>query len=684
MNFLQRTPFFRLLLSLILGIVIYQYIKIPQFVLILIGVISGFIAILSIIIRKEKIQFQFSSLFGFSLLTCLMVVGYFICQLFDYKNQFSEHNKIGTYEVELITSPIEKEKSYSFKVKLIHRFDSSKTVATNGKAILYIQKDENAAQLLIGDRIIIHSRFDQADGVQNPKGFDYATYLKRQGIGATSYISSENWFKTEQKATFSIKRIANKSRNFLLSIYKNKGIDGDEFAVLAALTLGFKDSLEPDIQQLYSHSGAAHILAVSGLHVGVVYVAILSFLGFLWKTQRQKTIKGTIAILFIWCYAILTGLSPAVLRATLMMSFVSFATIFSRNSQVINTVFLSAFILLVFNPNLLFNIGFQLSYLAVISILVFQPQLSKLYRPKNRAIKWFWDLTAVSVAAQIGTAPVTIYYFNQFPNYFLLTNYIAIPISTVIIYGAIFLLFVSFIPLISIWTGFALKWIIWLMNYLLKLIVSIPHSIAEINISTVQLFLLVGILIFFTAFISLRKYWHLMIGLSFILIFLVVQNIRIYNSFNGSQMIVFSDTRNSIINITDGKKNLVFTLDSLQAKKIAKPFWDSSLFHKPIYFTDSTKIEDRFIAFNGKKVMILDGNWLRKKTTDKTLKVDYLILTNKLKPKMEEILDCVEPKIVITDKSISQWYENHVREVCEQNEIIYYSVAEKGAFITEL
>ena len=194
--------------------------------------------------------------------------------------------------------------------------------------------------------------------------------------------------KNRTKQLFSLKRLANKSRNHLLEIYKKYGIDGAEFAVLAALTLGYKNSLEPDIYQLYSHTGAVHILSVSGLHVGIVYGAIFLLLGFLKKNRRQRTARSLISITFIWGYAIITGLSPAVMRASLMLT-IAASAVFLNPKHKYNSVLASAFLLLLFNPNLLFNIGFQLSYSAVLSIGLPKGHF-KLYVPTNKFGKWIW------------------------------------------------------------------------------------------------------------------------------------------------------------------------------------------------------------------------------------------------------------------------------------------------------
>jgi competence protein ComEC len=315
----------------------------------------------------------------------------------------------------------------------------------------------------------------------------------------------------------------------------------------------------------------------------------------------------------------------------------------------------------------------------------FQPKISKLIYIKNKPLKWLWDLTAVSIAAQIGTFPFILYYFHQFPNYFLLTNYVAIPISTVIIYLAIALLFLSKIPILSTVLAFLLKWSLWLMNWLIAAIQNLPGSISVISIDGLQLVLVFTFIIAITAFFYHKKISSLTVGLVSLLLVLSIYNYQKYNSLNNSKMIVFSDSRVPIVNFIERGNNYVFTTDSIQAAKTASSFWKSNLLKKPIYLKDENSwFANGFVSFRNKRILILKDDLLKNKTVEKPLELDYLILSNKIKPKMEEILACVQPKKVIIDKSISKWYTNHIEEVCKRKKIQYYSIAENGAYVVNL
>ncbi|MHB9055464.1 MAG: ComEC/Rec2 family competence protein [Paludibacteraceae bacterium] len=669
------------MLFLAAGIILYQFIHLP--VGILIGLITfAFILFISqFFLSKTDWIYKFRWIFGFATFLLLLVAGYFSCMIFDDQNAFTELNKKSVFKVELRSAPIEKARSYMCKVKLIRRYEADKVERCNGTAIIYLQKDSIVSSLLLGDLLLIDAEFKIPDGVQNPNGFDYARYLKRQGIGATAYIPTGKWQKSGQSTGFDIRRIADRSRSYLLNIYRKFEIRDDEFAVLGALTLGYTDALQPDLLKSYSASGATHILSVSGLHVAIVYAVIFSLLGFLSNTKRQKVIRSIITTLFIWIYAFLTGLSPAVLRASLMMSFVAAGTCLEKKSQIVNTVLISAFIMLLYNPNLIFDIGFQLSYSAVLGIVFFQPKLSKLLYVKNNILKFLWDLTTVSIAAQIGTAPFVLYYFHQFSNYFLLTNFVAIPLSTGIIYLAMALLFLSKVPFLSIGIAFVLKWTLWLMNFLIEKIQELPGSISIISLNWIQLILCFIVIFSFTLFYFNKKYSVLITGMVSIFVILGIYSYQKLNSLRSSRMIVFSDSRIPVINFIDGASNYIFTTDTFQAEKVASSFWKSNLLEKPQYLKGTDWFSENFAYFKNNRILILENNFLKHKTTSTPLEVDYLIISNKIKPEMEQILTCVRPKNVIVDKSISQWYTNHIREVCKFQNINFYSVAEKGAFV---
>jgi competence protein ComEC len=604
---------------------------------------------------------------------------YFLSAEQEKSNEFDHIHQKGIYRVELTSAPIEKAKSYMCKVDVLQFFDSYWKPA-HGQAILYFQKDKVASKLLFGDRIFVETEFAPPEKALNPDGFDYASYLKRQGVGATCYISSGRWQFTGRNGAFSIRREADKWRNYLLDIYRKFDIKGDEFAVLAALTLGYTDDLQPDLRASYSATGAMHILSVSGMHVGVVYVVMAFLLGFLNKTQRQKVFKTVFIMLFLWAYAFLSGLSAAVIRATLMFSFVAFATCLERKSQIYNTIFISMLIMLLYNPDFLYDVGFQLSYSAVLSIIFFQPMVDKLYNPTNKLSRFTWEMFSVSIAAQLGTTPFTLYYFQQFPNYFLITNFIAIPLSSLVIYLAMGLLMISFIPYLSIAVGFVLKWSLWLLNFVIVTIQNLPYSVSHISLDIKQTTVFFLAIFCLSGYYFSKKFAPLFIGLLSLLVTCLFSVQRNYQTLTSKRMIVFAGQINTHINFINRNKNYVYSTDSVEIERIAKTYWQNKKLERPYYLHKTDWFSEGFAYYGGSRILILTNDFLKKKTTPIPLELDYLIIGNRLKPRIEQLLECVHPRKIIVDKSISGWYTENIRQMCKKKRIDFYSVTDQGAY----
>jgi len=681
MDFLQRTPFFRLLLPFVSGIFLFRYIDISVGGIWAIFFLSIFFIFMSFVLHVPKQQFKFRWLFGCGIFLFFVALAYPLSLVREKGSEFDHLHQKGIYRIELTAAPIEKAKSYLCRVELLQFYDAASWSTARGKAYLYLQKDSAASRLLYGDRLMLEAEFTPPEKAQNPDGFDYAAYLKRQGIGASCYVSSGSWQLSDRNERFSLRREADKCRNYLLNVFRKFKIQGDEFAVLAALTLGYTDALQPDLRKSYSATGAMHILSVSGLHVGVVYVVMMFLLGFLDKTQRQKVIKTIFIMLFLWAYAFLTGLSPAVIRATFMFTFISIATCFERKSQIYNTIFMSVFFMLLINPNYIYDIGFQLSYSAVLSIVFFQPPVSRLITTKNKVLNWSWDLFAVSIAAQLGTAPFTLYYFHQFPNYFLLTNLVAIPLSSVVIYLAMGLLMVSFIPYLSVAVAFLLNWSLWLLNSLIVGIQHMPYSVSLISLDIRQMIVLFIAIFCLTDYFYSKRYVTLTVGLMSVLVACLF-NLQVkYETLTSSRMIVYAGQKNTQVNFIIRNRNYVFTTDSLETLRIAGSYWQNQKLDRPIYLLRTNWFIDGFARFEGVRILILTSDILKKKTTASPMDLDFLIIGKGLKPKIEQILDCVHPRKVIVDKSISSWYTEHIKRVCVERQIDFYSLAEKGAYI---
>ena len=361
-----------------------------------------------------------------------------------------------------------------------------------------------------------------------------------------------------------------------------------------------------------------------------------------------------------------------------MFSLVAVGLALERKSQIYNTISVSAFVILLYDPNLLFDIGFQLSYCAVIGIVWFQPKISSLLYVKQKGLKWWWDLTAVSLAAQIATLPLALYYFHQFPNYFLLANYIAIPLSTLIIYLAVAFIILFPVSWLAFIPGLLLKSMLWLLNTSVGYIHDLPHAVSICYLNFFQLILLFSVLVFFSFYLGNKKHLSLMATLCILLIFVLSHIFVHYQTLQLNQLVVYADRKHTHVNVIARHHHQVFTTDSTAASMSASNYWKSMKLHNPAFEMLNSSC---FFVFQGKKILILTDNLLHRKTTNIPIETDFLIIGNGLKPRAAELLSCVLPKICIVNQGITSWYVNQLKTICREKGIRFYSIAEQGAFI---
>lgn len=685
MDFLHRTPFFRLVIPLMLGIVVYHYSELSLQVVAVMVVLACLLVAGSFLADRTSAEYKFRWLFGSGIFLFLVAAGLFVCKQFDYEHDFDHQGRKGIFRVEITEAPVQKAKSMKCRVEVQAFNDSvSGWEDASGFALLYLEKDSLSRRLQIGDQLLVAVKFRPAPGQVNPDGFNYRAYLKRQGIAATAYVPGSNRMFLQKDRSFSLRREADGWRRYLLAIYRDAQIKGDEFAVLAALTLGYTDDLQPDIMASYSATGAMHVLSVSGMHVGIIYVVISFLLRSLNKTRRRKLVKALFIIAFLWGYAFLSGLSAAVIRAALMFSFVSAADCFDRKTNIYNTVFASAFFMLLFNPNYLFDVGFQLSYSAVLSIVFFQPILNHFYRPSSKPLRLIWGLLSVSVAAQVGTAAFTLYYFQQFPNYFLLTNMLVIPLSTIVLYLAILLPVIHALPLVGVGVAKLLEWTLLGLNGSVAFIEQLPYSVWHVAFDYRQMIVVVLALCCFSAYYYQRQFASLLVGCVSLLVALLFNLYTLVDTLQSRSLVVYSGQKASHLSFVEGQRNAVFTTDSAELHQLAVASWQKHHLNAPENITGTVLKNDGFMNFEGLRLLILTTDFLRHRQASEPLQLDYLIVVNHLEPCMRDVLGCVHPRKVVVDKTIPEACTNDIRQECAGRGIAFYAVAEQGAFVLKL
>lgn len=351
------------------------------------------------------------------------------------------------------------------------------------------------ATLGVGDGMLVRSRLVPPANYRE-SNFDYATYLQSRGIVATTFVYYRNWRKSEprlsaltvvQRARISAMRL----RHWLLGRYRSLGLEGQDFAVVAAMTLGDKSALSGSMREAYSLAGASHILALSGMHLGVIYL----LLSMLLSGRRRRLLGECLLLMAIWSYVFIVGMPSSVVRSALMISVYGLVGLTGRSRMSVNALAFAAVVLLVANPLALFDIGFQLSFAAVAFILVFQSSVGSIasvrFLQRHRLLRWAWQLSVMSLLAQIGTAPLVAFYFGRLPVCSLLTGLVVIPAATAIIYLAVALFAVGFVPVLQQAVATVLAFVAtWLNAFLLAMASQPWASVGLPRLSPLQVVLL--------------------------------------------------------------------------------------------------------------------------------------------------------------------------------------------------
>lgn len=700
---IRRYPFIRLTIPLIVGIVLALLLPMPQWV----GWSLLGLSAVCFVVFKHIPKYNIALATGISVNVFLVAVGLLLA---SFNVEGEAKDTLAGYKGfvigEVADDPKIKENNVSIEINVSAIRDGDEWLETSGRTLLYLEKDSASMLLRTGDRIVFSPELAGIENKGNPEEFDYRKYLAYNMIFSSDYLAGDDWRLVDDEAVGFRPKLS-RLRMKLVGLLRDFGLSDDELGVMSAMTMGYSDILSDEIRHAYSSAGAMHILAVSGLHVGIIYGIIVFLLSFI-KNDKLNWLKVVLTILLIWLYALFTGLSPSVSRASLMFSLMSLGKLQKNSPGSLNAVFASMFILLVINPYNLVNIGFQLSYSAVIGIIILQPRLYAIFEVKNKFLDWIWSLTTVSVAAQLATMPLCFYYFHQFSNYFLLTNYVMIPISTIAIWTCFIFFAVSWIPYISTAVAYCLSWLAKAMNYACLTIEGLPFSTAQdIYIDVPQMILLFAIIVLFvTFFFFTKRYSHLFAAVAMCVILAATNLWQSVEASSQKTLVVYNISKTTAINIIDGTDNIMFAnLDSIQPEKIeftAKNNWLKKGLDREKYVNLSsgkenllstiTAIDNRkvffkhkFIDYDGLRLYVLDDNFMP--IDDESfgkVDVDYVVLADSPYVTLEEVAEHFNFKkiIIASSNSISRCEAWDAEKVALGYDV--HDVRTDGAFIVTI
>jgi competence protein ComEC len=690
--FWKQSPFVKLLPAFISGILLFFIVETSNWQIPLLASIVLLAIYFLLQYQTDFVKLKYKFIQGLVINLLLVSIGFLICTLYanpTSKNWYKHHSKEYEYAVVKLTSDLEeKAKTYKAEIEVVSLKNDIKSISTQGKAFIYLKKDDTKPTLQLGDFILIKNKFQEIKPSGNPGSFDYAAYCHTKNIYESAFLQS-NDYRTLSFHEKTLNYYFNEGNKYTRDVLQKYIKDSISLGIAEALLIGYRKDIDQEVWQAYSNTGIVHIIAISGLHMAMVYTSFKWILLLIPIFKKNRKIAIILALLFMWIFAAVTGMSPSVARAAVMFTFIGIGEISSRKIPVYNNLAASAFLLLCINPFWLKDVGFQLSYLAVFSLVLFYTPIYNWFYISNKYANGIWKLLSGTIAAQILTFPLCIYYFHQFPLLFMITNLIAVPLSSLILYLEISLIFTNFISPLAKFLGYIIDHIIQFLNYLVFSFSQLSFAVWQgINITAIQMITLyvVVVLLSFWLFGMSKKYF--VAALATLCCFVAMLSFQEWEILHQKKLVVFNIAKESHLQFINGKNNYlangeIDSSDSKQSLYVFKPA--ENYFH--LTDTNSSSITTysnnsiSLFSFQGKKIAFLSGNNFQ---CEKPLEVDYLVIGKGCEISCNFLQTNFIAKQIIIDSSIPFWKIEKYKNELATLSYPFHIVNEAGAFVTDL
>ncbi|MES2004502.1 MAG: ComEC/Rec2 family competence protein [Bacteroidota bacterium] len=690
-EFWRAAPFIRLLIPLIAGIVLGQYGKPPlPYLGIIVAICMSGIVSFRFLPASHKYKWRWVNGGCFTL--------FIICggsMLMHHRNITYQNNWVGNYitqsaaiSLRLQEPLVEKPNSYKALASVTSVYHNQQWRPAKGNVLLYFRKDSIAPPLQYGSIIIIQKPLQPITNSGNPGGFDYRQYCAFQDIYYQVYLQRNDFLQTNERSKNALGQLLINTRTNVLSIFRQWVPGQIETGVAEALLIGYRDDLDKDLVRAYSNTGVVHIIAISGLHLGMIYGLMLALLKPFRNQKWMRWLKPLLILLVLWGFSLLAGAVASILRSVVMFSFIVIGESLGRRTNIYNTLAASAFCLLIYDPYFFWDVGFQLSYTAVLSIVLFMKPIYRCCYFQNKLLNTIWELNAITLAAQILTLPIILYYFHQFPNLFLITNFIAVPLSGFILYGELVLLLVYKIPYVNLYTGKSISFLIHQMNLFIERTNQLPFSVTDqVNISLTQTLLLYFTIVLLAWWILQRKTIGLLVGSSFLLVFFIIRSVTLINQRQQQKLIVYNIPKHSAIDIIQGQSFVFWGDDTLRNQNFLQNFHllPSRVLNgvKESGSLPEQLIHYPLIAGSQKTVLVIAPSF-RVPSPQQKIPVDLIILTGNpgiYLSQLAAVFDCSQ---YIFDSSNPLWKIRYWKKDAESLHLRHHTISEQGAFEVEL
>ncbi len=689
----KTSPFLRLLIPLAAGILIQWYIPVP--VNILLACLVSFILIwIGFRLLPVGKRYHLFWLQGLSIQVCILIAG----TLLSYQNDIRLDkawygNKYHDGDLLLITineSLVEKSKTYKAESCVSAVIHCGTMVPTSGKMLIYFSKDSSSEKLQYGDRILFQKQPQRIENSGNPGAFNYKSYAAAHQLYHNVFLTGKDWAVLSHKETDVFRHFIIMAREAVLNVIRSAAAnDSGALGIAEALLIGYTNDLDKDLQQAYSNTGVVHIIAISGMHLGLIYVMLVWFFARMPVIKRSQWLQLVFILGCLWLFSFLTGATASVIRSAVMFTFIAVGKCLKRESSVYNSLAASAFVMLCVDPYYLKDVGFQLSYLAVVGIVSFQKSLYGLLFAENKWLDNIWKSIAVTLSAQVLTFPVCIYYFHQFPNLFLFTNMIAVPLSGIILYVEIAYVVLSRIPYLGYFLGKIVFVMINIMNKAVLYMNGLPFSVWDnLSVTVSETFFLYMVVIFLAAWFMYKKRKTLYIAL--IAGFALMTNIAIDKWIHYSQqkIIIYNIPHYQAVDIVVGNNyqfigDSVLTEDGILQNFHIKPGRIALHLENRKKNIEGTFQQPPFYYVHGKRICIIDKSVEILPLQDKIV-IDILLISKNPKINIWQLTQAFTCREIVLDASNSLWKIAQWKKECEELHLRCFSVPAQGAYVLDI
>ena len=691
-HFWKKAPFLRLLLPVIAGIMLQYYFSFYLNV-ILISAFSLFALFILFSLLPLAYRFKLIGVQGIIITLFMLMTGALITWNHNVRNNnlwYSKYYDTASYVLAVVNEPpVEKAKSFKATASVVTVINNDTAHNATGNIFLYFSKDSSKSIPAYGDEILFNKALQPITNSGNPGAFDYKRYAAFHGIYHQAFIKNDDWIIVGHEKPGWYNSFIYFTRNKMRDILY-KYIPGDnERSIASALLIGYKVDLDKDLVQAYSNAGVVHLIAISGLHMGIIYFILSWIFSRIPVVKRSKILRLVLTLLCLWFFALLTGASGSVLRSAIMFSFIAVGMFVNKRASIYNSMAASAFILLCYNPYLLWDVGFQLSYFAVLGIVIAQPYIAKWFYIKSKFLNAIWQLSSVSLAAQLFTFPICIYYFHQLPLLFLISNLIAIPLTTVALWACLILVAVSPLNMIAMLVGKIIFGVIWMINHTVFFINGIPFSLWDgIFLNTASTIFLYVIVCSFLYWLIRKDKLAFKLCLTFLLIFSIMLAFNKWTVAQQKKMIVYNVPSHRAIDFVRGNQfqfigDSDLAVDGLLRNFHLKPGRISMRLNKNTSPVSGLFNKNNFYQFYDKKILVLDTAISYQPSAAK-ISIDYIIISKNPKLYIPKLAQVFNAGTYIFDSSNPLWKIEKWKKDCEELHLRFHSVPEQGAFVTDL